>query len=395
VRPSLEAWWGGGLHDPLADDAAASEQVRLLAWWLMLEAGASRRLALALEAAFRRPEAARGPEAAMVRLLGLLERLVTVELPKLARTIRVETTQHSESMRVPRGGRVDALATLRASAGATPSTWVVRRVERWVATPVNLLAAAIVRGAATRVRGLGELYRSRPPELLAGAGVALHRFLRDHPLGRVEVAADEAPERYRGAAARRGPEYARVASLVAWWDALQDTELAALRELLTGQTTALQDIGAGMAYELAVMLGLLCALGQRLVWTPGGDAGEGLGFVGRGGSMALRFGVADPHGSSRRATAALVRTSVAGTVTWWIDARLCRSGEVGPLWAYLGWRVAQAGPSARGLLITPDAVKLPASTVRCVAAPAGLGAPALVRMWQAILDEEFEIATIE
>lgn len=398
MRPLLEQWgWGSGLHDLAAGGAWADEPVRRLAWWMLLEACGSRRLALAVAAAFRRPEAPQGPEASMVRLLGLLERLVTVELPRLARAIRVETAARSEAMRAPRGGRVDALATLRARPGVAPEAWVVRRVERRVETPVNLFAAAIVRGAAARVQELGELYRRRrlgPPELVAGAGVALHRFLRDHPLGRLELPPGEDPERHRGAAARRGTEYARIASLVAWWNDLRDTELAALREVLSGERWALSEIGGAAAYELAIALGLLCALGKPLAWAPGGDASEGLRFVGRRGIVVVRFGIADPHGISRPTTATLECNTGRASATWWIDARLCRSTEVGPLWTYLGWRVAQAGPAARGLLITPEVVTVALPAVRCLAVPAGVDAPTLVRVWQTLLDDEGIVAAI-
>ncbi|MFY0531742.1 hypothetical protein [Nannocystis pusilla] len=399
MRLSLERFgFGGGLHDPDAGDATTAGRVRRLAWWMLLEACGERRLALVVEAAFRRPDGPpNGPEATMVRLLAQLDRLVTIELPRLVRAVRVETTQRSEAMWAPRGGRVDALATVRASPATPPKAWMVRRVERRVETPVNLFAAAIVRAATEHVRGVGELYlrwRLAPPELVVGAGVALHRFLRDHPLGRLELSPSDDPERHRGAAARRGIEFARISSLIDWWDNLRDTDLTALHEV--GQDGAFSEISAGAAYELAVAMGLLCALGLRLAWAPTPDATDWLRFVGRRGSVVVRLGVADRYGISRRMTATLERSGAGKPTTWLIEARLCRSAEVGPHWAYLGARALQAGGGTRALLITPDAVAAPwTSQVRCAAFPSGSDAPALVQGWQALLDDEGAIAAIE
>lgn len=360
MRRSLEhLGWGSGLQDPAAL-AVEADAARILAFWAFLTACSTRTLGLAVNGVFDRPETPlSGATGALVRLLSLLERLLTVEIPALTRSVRVETEHTGEWMRNPIGGRIDAAASLRASAGELPEMWLVRRTERRIDTPVNLFVAAVLRAAATRIERVAGLYRVRGlavPELIAAADVALQRFFRDHFLGRVGVPSGTPPEAYRQAAARRRSEFGRIRTLVGWWDEVQQVELQALQLAFAGGT-ALDDLDVHASYEMAVAFALVCALERRWRCTPDSSAGD-LRFLGRDGQATLYLGPADPTGLEGRGLTArldLLRTSGEAS-TWLVEARHARASVAKPHLSHLTLACRTVGGTCEGLLITPGPV---------------------------------------
>lgn len=384
--------WGtdiSALTSPVT--AREQEAARALAFGAFLAAYSSRSLGLVVQAVFHRPEAPLpGAAGAVVRLWSLLERLIAVELPALTRGVRVETSPGGEWMRAPQGGRVDAAATLRASGGAMPEAWLVRRTERWIETPVNLFAAAVLRGTVARIEQVVALHRRRGvavPELVRQASVALQRFLRDHFLGRVVVPPGATPEAYRAAASRWAAELRRIRSLVGWWDALQEIELRSLQAAFAGGA-ALAEIDVHAAYEMAIALGLVSALALR--WRCVVDPGAiGLQFVGRDGRASLQLGAPDPSGIDGRALTARLDLVDAGGArsTWLIEARYAPTAVMKPYLASLTLACRTIGDGCRGLLVTPGPAGVVPSglPVRWVEMGLASDVPTLTSLWSAVL----------
>ncbi len=393
MRRALERFgWGAGPQDDAPPiDAAGAERTRALAFWLILQVGSQRALNLAVQAVFQRPSAGLGgAEGTMARLFSLLQRLIASELPALARAIRIETTHTALWMREPRGGRVDAGASLGAGGGASPANWLVHRIERRIETPVNQFATAILRTAAARIDEVGAMYRRRGlhlPDVVAAASVSLQRFLRDHPLGGVELPGGASPEQYRRAAALRAAEFRRIHTLAQWWDAIQDIELATLRELFSEDGKAFAELSVHGAHEMAVALGLVCAppVSRRF---ESSEAGY-LRFVDRAGAVDICLGPPDPLGIAGRGfTASMTLTrSDASRETTLIDARNCRMSEIRYYAINLAHTCSHAG--CTGLLLTPGPVGTLHSSlsqrVRWVEMPAIPDVPALMQRWLDIL----------
>lgn len=372
--------------EPFAADVV--QRTRVLAFWMFLQARAGHALGLALEARFQRPsDDLSGAEAALVRLLSLLERLRVRELPALVRAVRIETVHTRAWMREPRGGRVDVGASLRAHGGAPPETWLIQRVERQIETPVNLFVAAVLRAAADRIARVDAMYRRcrlHVPEFVHAAQLGLHRFLRYHPLGSIALPDGASPEPYRRAAARRAAELARIHSLVQWWHELQSIELIELRELFADDDKPLATLTVHTAYEMMVALGLLCTLADALRFVPDASA-AGLRFVGRAGEAVLQLGGTDPTGAAGRGpTAALTLTGPASRVLL-VDARHCPPAAV-KHHAYALDTTCRIA-ACEGLLVVPGPVgALPSQLgVRCLEMPTPRDVPALVQQWRAAL----------
>ena len=64
-------------------------------------------------------------QAALLRLLDTAEQLTHRVIPLLRRQVRCETRLERTWMRVPRGGRVDAMRSLRRSPLSPPRDWLV------------------------------------------------------------------------------------------------------------------------------------------------------------------------------------------------------------------------------------------------------------------------------
>lgn len=382
--------WGSDALEASAPVAAELVQrTRALAFWLFLQARGGRLLGLAIEARFQRPnDDLIGAEAALVRLISLLERLHVRELPALVRAVRTETVHTQTWMREPRGGRVDAGASLRAHGGAPPESWLVQRIERKIETPVNLFATAVLRAAADRIAHIDAMYRRcslQVPEIVHAAHLGLHRFLRDHPLGSIELPDGASPEPYRRAAGRRAAELARIHSLVQWWHELQNIEIVELRELFADDGKPLATLSIHAAYEMVVALGLLCALADVLRFVPG-DPAAGLRFVGYAGEAVLHLGAPDPTGAvGRGPTAALTLSSGSGSRSLLVDARHCSPAAAKHHAFALDTTCRLA--ACDGLLIVPGPVGALHSSlgVRWLEMPATLDVPALVRQWRAAI----------
>jgi hypothetical protein len=266
--------WGAGPAEaspPYPEGCELAGTCRSLGLWYAIEACANRQLGLALAPVFARSPAAAPPEA-FTRLLTLLDELVQKQLPSVARVVRVQSHQQQHWMRAPQGGRVDPLATARAALPTpeAPREWAVTRVERFVDTPNNQLAAAILRQAEARLSQALALYSAagrRAPASILSANHTLRRFLRDHPLGQVDLSAGADPERYRAAAVRRRVQYRRLASLRGWWERLKETELLTLALLMPGATAA-EPLSVNASYELMHSMAMLVALGGGTVRLP-------------------------------------------------------------------------------------------------------------------------------
>jgi hypothetical protein len=355
---------------------------------LFLQAGSGRVLDLALQGLFQRPSGdLPKPERMLANLLALLQRLIDRELPALTRSMRVETTIVGTWTRTPQGGRVDGLASLRASAGAMPELWRVQRVDRNIDTPVNLFVAAVLRTTSARIEAVSALYRRHGlnvPDILNDTGVALRQFLREHPLGSVAIPADAVPGSYWRAAARRVAEIRRIGSLVQWWDELQKVDLIALHELFAVEGETLAELSIHSVYEMMVALGLVCALSLRLRSIASPDP-EALRFAGHAVVVELRFGVRGPATKMRGFTASMkISSDSAPPATTLIDARNCSAASL-PLYAlYLEHACRQE--ACNGLLVAPEPAGAPEpGAVRWVAMPADSDVPSLIRRWLNVL----------
>jgi hypothetical protein len=305
--------WGAGAVDnePPLRSPAAAECCRALALRVSVELLGDVVLGASVKPLFI-PRRAGDPEAVLVRLLGLLRQLLELELPHLRRAVRCESAARESWQRVPSGGRVDAAASIRTSlsrAGQTaPDTWLVRRTERHVDTPVNRLLASILRQTETTLRQIagqdglaGALLRGER-SLLSRSLLAVRGFLASSPLGDVPVPAAP-PEALIRDARGREAEMARFAGLLGWWRALRETELTALHAL--SGPDVFKALSTASCYELACAAGLILALHERFAAAPAAEPGS-FAFRTPLGLLRAAFGRGRERPCARRPWTALL-----------------------------------------------------------------------------------------
>lgn len=262
--------WGSGHQDPrppIGDSTTELRSCREAALRLALETANDVGLGAILRPLFERssPDPA---QARLLRFLGLADRLVRQELPRLRRLVRCEAHLSSRWAAEPAGGRVEPVESLRRSGGAPPTLWLVRRTERFVRTPVNRLIAAVLRRTAAI---LSQLHRSAPAgpvallrrerSVVVASAQAFDAFLATSPLG--SLGEDRASiETLRRAALPRQRELRRVASLLDWWTEFSKLDLQDLRR--AGTPEAADSLSVHACYEQVAALSLLLTLRERL-----------------------------------------------------------------------------------------------------------------------------------
>lgn len=272
--------WGTGLGadpSPLAEGSVEAEQVRVAAVLLSSRAQAIPGLREALIPVFEAPSRD-DALAALARLLGLLDRLVDEELPRLRQLVRVEAHSFGRWSAWPERGRIDAVATLREARGALPRQWKTWQTRRVAETPINRVLATRLRDQERLIERLASLrLHATHARVLTRARRALWDLLESSPLGQVAPApVADLPALLREAGKRRA-EWQKIAPFLAWCQAMEQTRLAALREEHGGTP-----LPAGACFEVAVTTGLLEALSRRF------PVGEGLRFqAGAGPILAV------------------------------------------------------------------------------------------------------------
>ena len=351
--------WGAdaGLDAPISERDAI-ERCRALALRTCVELLNDAAIGGAMSPLFVVPaDDPRDPRAALARLLGLLRDLVDRELPRLRRMVRCESVQREAWQREPFGGRVDAAASIRTSlarrGSAAPETWLVKRADRIADTPVNNLVAAILRDTEATLRRIVALDRAasallcRERSLVAASLAALRSFFAVSPLGDLPV--DPSPtEALLLAAQRRRAELARFAGLVAFWRALQETDIASLRAVTEG--CLLRDLTPAACYESACAAGLVLALRERFVPDLGGDAGT-FSFQAPGGRARVVFGARPERRYARRPCTAMIELSDGGEIV--IEARNAGHAAAADLAERLYLACASSSGRRGAYLLTP------------------------------------------
>ncbi|KYG01893.1 hypothetical protein BE21_55680 [Sorangium cellulosum] len=318
--------WGAGTVDgePPLRSPAAVECCRALALRVTVELLGDAVLGASVNPLFT-PRRAGDPEVVLVRLLGLLRQLLERELPHLRRAVRCESAARESWQRVPSGGRVDTAASIRTSLSRAgqpaPDTWLVRRTERHVDTPVNRLLASILRQTETTLRQIagqdglaGALLRGER-SLVSRSLLAVRGFLASSPLGDVPVPVAP-PEALLRDARGREAEMTRFAGLLGWWRALRETELAALHAL--SGPDVFKALSTASCYELACAAGLILALRDRFAAVPVAEPGS-FAFRTPLGVLRAAFGKGRERRYARRARTAVLE--LPGGVEIIVEAR--------------------------------------------------------------------------
>lgn len=227
----------------------------------------------------------------LVRLLSVLEALITEDLPRLRRAVRCEAAIAREALPLPAGGRVDWLATTRREPAvhvtSAPRAWAVQRVLRQGQTPVNTLLATMLHDVAGRIRSalrLAPAWRLRRSEddCLRWASRALDDFMVSTPLGRVVPFEGASPSVLERRVARHRRELTRVMPFVRRWRDLHDVDLTALRHA----SRPSEELDVATCFDLTVALSLLLAAseGRRAI-----GGGPGLRFSGREDELSVEI----------------------------------------------------------------------------------------------------------
>lgn len=352
--------WGAGTVDPEPPirQPGAIERCRALALRAAVELLSDAQLGASLSPLFVSRDAPDDPEVALARLLGLLRRLIEQELPRLGRMLRCESAQTQAWQRVPAGGRVDALTSVRVALERTgvpaPDLWLVRRVERLADTPVNRLLASVLRDVEARLHRIAATDSAagtllgRERSLVWASLRALRGFFAASPLGSVPGARLTAEALLQ--ASRRRAEMARFEGLLQWWRELQETELSALRAV-AGEG-AMRDLSPDASYELVCATSLVLALQARFPAEAGAEPGV-FTFATPRGPLRTRFGAGSDRRFARRPwTAAL---SLPAGVEVVVEARNARAIAAAELAERLYLYCAARGARTIACLLTPAA----------------------------------------
>lgn len=253
------AAWGSRLVDgsPPIDDAT-SGSVRAVFVRLVRELQARRDLGWTLGTVFSGiPDLS---QQGLVRILEILGELEHDVLPRLRTSLRTESRAQSSWDPAPRRGTLDAVGTFRRAAStglATPLEWRSRSAERWVATPVNLYAVALLGSVVSTFEQVGRHVNLLPRERLALA-TARHqvlRFLETTPLGSIASEPLGRLARLRRDARARAAEYRGVEALERLHDRLQEMRLDEVH-------WDAERLSANFCYEGLVALSFLLALAE-------------------------------------------------------------------------------------------------------------------------------------